>query len=1104
MQDLISMLVEHPPYQKLEARLRGGESCYAEGLWGSSAACLATALASRAGRTLLCVLPQIEQAEALVEDVSLFSSDLPLLFPAWETVEEGELPDAEIRSQRLAVLKYLAVQRDRSAPRTACRLIVAPVQAVLQKTPSPAVLGENTRALRRGLVLPPEELLQWMAERGFQIVRQAEVPGEASRRGGILDIFPYTAAAPIRVEFFGNEIESIRAYDPATQASTAEIPEASITAVPEHHGEEDSPAIAAAASSLLDHLPEDAWVLLKEPAEIFERADLFASHPEPDAALSAVDSLRSLASRFPTLHLAALPGVFSGQPTTFHVHSVERFGHELKATVQELEHATAERKRTIVLCANAGERDRLTEMLGASPVLADPRFEIRIGRLMHGFDWTDLSLVLLTHHELFQRYRERRALPRYRHARAAESFYEIEPGDVVVHATHGIGRYHGMTLLEHDSTKQECLKIEYADKAYLYVPVTQIEQVQKYAGPSEHRPPLSTLGTKAWTARKERAELAVHQLAVEMLQLQAVREATEGIVHPLDGDWQREFEAAFPFEETDDQLRVAAETKRDMERARPMDRLICGDVGYGKTEIAMRAAFKAVMGGAQAAVLVPTTVLAAQHAQTFGERMADYPVRIEMLSRFRTAAEQERVLADLAEGSVDIVIGTHRLVQPDVRFKNLGLVIIDEEQRFGVEHKERLKQLRAMVDVLTLTATPIPRTLHMSLLGIRDISTLETPPRDRLAIYTRLLRYDPNKVRQAILHEMSRGGQVYYLYNRVETIDRTERRIRELVPEARLLVGHGQMPERKLAQVMHDFVEHRADVLICTTIIQSGLDIPNVNTILIDDADMFGLAELHQLRGRVGRYRHRAYAYLLLPANRPITPIAEKRLKAIEEFSELGAGFRIAMRDLEIRGAGNILGAEQSGHIAAVGYDMYCRILEHAVNALKHQPTPERPDVTLMLGTEALLPASYIADPAQRIELYRRVQRSADSADLEALKTELEDRFGKLPPDAEALLAETRLRQLAQRAGIASVTLRDHARCAFSGAPEVVVGTSSPERAARVFSAAGADCREVDAKTLHVLLHRTRISGAQLISWLTRALERGEPALAPERAGKEP
>ena len=409
-----------------------------------------------------------------------------------------------------------------------------------------------------------------------------------------------------------------------------------------------------------------------------------------------------------------------------------------------------------------------------------------------------------------------------------------------------------------------------------------------------------------------------------------------------------------------------------------------------------------------------------------------------------------------------------------------------------------------MVDVLTLTATPIPRTLHMSLLGIRDISTLETPPRDRLAIYTRLLRYDPNKVRQAILHEMSRGGQVYYLYNRVETIDRTERRIRELVPEARLLVGHGQMPERKLAQVMHDFVEHRADVLICTTIIQSGLDIPNVNTILIDDADMFGLAELHQLRGRVGRYRHRAYAYLLLPANRPITPIAEKRLKAIEEFSELGAGFRIAMRDLEIRGAGNILGAEQSGHIAAVGYDMYCRILEHAVNALKHQPTPERPDVTLMLGTEALLPASYIADPAQRIELYRRVQRSADSADLEALKTELEDRFGKLPPDAEALLAETRLRQLAQRAGIASVTLRDHARCAFSGAPEVVVGTSSPERAARVFSAAGADCREVDAKTLHVLLHRTRISGAQLISWLTRALERGEPALAPERAGKEP
>jgi transcription-repair coupling factor (superfamily II helicase) len=1095
MQDLISMLIEHPPFQNLEARLRSGQSCFTEGLWGSSAACLATALASRAARTVLCVLPQIEQAEALVEDVTLFSPELPLLFPAWETVEADELPDAEIRSERLAVLKYLASRRDRSAPRTACRLIVAPVQAVLLQTPSPSVLGENMRALRPGLVLSPEELLRWLAERGFQHVRQAEVPGEVCRRGGILDIFPYTAAGPVRVEFFGNEIESLRSYDPATQASTVEIPEVSITAVPEHHGQETLPGLAAAASSLLEHLPEDTWVLLKEPAEIFERADVFASRPEPDAALSAVGSLRGLASRFPTLHAAALPGVFSGEPTTFHVHSVERFGHELKATVQELEHVTAERKRTIILCANSGERDRLAELLVGSPVLRDPRFEIRIGRLSHGFDWTDLSLALLTHHEIFQRYRERRALPRYRHGRPAESFYELEPGDLVVHGMHGIGRYHGMTLLQRDSAKQEFLKIEYADKAFLYVPVTQIEQVQKYAGPSEHRPPLSTLGTKAWIARKQRAELAVHELAVEMLQLQAVREATEGITHPPDGDWQREFEAAFPFEETEDQLRVAVETKRDMERPRPMDRLICGDVGYGKTEIAMRAAFKAVMGGAQTAVLVPTTVLAAQHAQTFSERMADYPVRIEMLSRFRTPAEQERVLADLAEGRVDIVIGTHRLIQPDVRFKDLGLVIIDEEQRFGVEHKERLKRLRETVDVLTLTATPIPRTLHMSLLGIRDISSLETPPRDRLAIYTRLLRFDPHKVRQAILHEMSRGGQVYYLYNRVETIDRTEHKIKELVPEARVLVGHGQMPERQLAQVMRDFVEQRADVLVCTTIIQSGLDIPNANTILIEDADMFGLAELHQLRGRVGRYRHRAYAYLLLPADRPVTPTAEKRLKAIEEFSELGAGFRIAMRDLEIRGAGNILGPEQSGHIAAVGYDMYCRILEHAVNALKNQPTPERPEVTLMLGTEALLPESYVADPSQRIELYRRVQRATNAAELDALRTEMEDRFGKLPAAAEALLTETRLRQLAQKAGIASIAVRDHT---------LVIGAPSPERAAQVFSAAGADCREVDEKTLHVLIHRTRISGAQLISWLTRALERGEPVWGAGRTGREP
>ena len=1088
MQNLLSILQNHAPFKAIGSVLAEGKPCYVEGLWGSSAAYLTAALGQGEGRILLCVFPQVEQAEEFVEDVALFAPDIPLLFPAWEAFEEDEVPDAEILSQRLRVLKSLVPAESTPDSSRNGHVIVAPVQALLQEVPSPKALKRNTLVLRPGLARPMEEVTSWLMDGGFQPVRQVEVPGEFCTRGGLLDIFPYTASVPVRVEFFGDEVESLRTFDPGMQSSLEELERISISAMPGHGGKSASVTREEDAtwSSLFEYLAADSWIVLKEPAEVMQRAEIVCGRLGSGAGGRMFEALRKAVSRFPTLHLAALPSVFSGEPATFHVHSVERFGRELSSSIHELELVTSERARTVVFCNSAGERQRLMELLDKSSVVQSPRFEIRIGRLNHGFDWTDLSLALLTHHEIFRRYRQRRVTAKYRHTRSVAAFYELQPGDLVVHAVHGIGVFRGMEMLERGAERKECLRIEYADKAFLLVPASKIELVQKYVGPASLRPALSRLGTKGWLKRKQRAEEAVQDLAAEMLRLEAVREATRGIAYPPDNEWQREFEGAFPYEETEDQLHVAAEVKRDMKRARPMDRLICGDVGYGKTEVAMRAAFKAVIGGTQVAMLVPTTVLAAQHAQTFRERMADYPIFVEMLSRFLTRGEQGRVLADLADGRADIVIGTHRLVQPDVAFRNLGLVIIDEEQRFGVAHKERLKRLRETVDVLTLTATPIPRTLHMSLLGIRDISSLETPIRDRLAIHTRLQRFDPPRIRQAILHEMARDGQVFFVHNRVESIDAMAGRLRKLMPEAKIVVGHGQMSEHELARVMQQFVAQRADVLVCTTIIESGLDIPNVNTIMINRADTFGLADLHQLRGRVGRYKHRAYAYFLLPRDRPVTPVAEKRLKAIEEFCDLGAGFQVAMRDLEIRGAGNILGPEQSGHIAAVGYDMYCRLLEQSVRALKNEPIPERPDVTLSLGLECFLPKSYVSDAVQRIDLYRKFQQASTSADLERLRGELGDRYGEPPPEAENLLSEARTRQLAGQAGVSSLRLHRGA---------IVVQTATADRVMEMFRAAGQSYRQVDANTLHLPVKGRRMAADFLLSWLSDMFERGLSAV---------
>ena len=1101
MRDLLTRLQHYAPLKTLAEALESGKDQSVEGLWGSAAAYTIAALSAGASRTHLCILPDIEQAEKFAEDLGLFAPGVAMLFPPRETLVEERLPDAEILSRRLAVLKALRARRESAAGALRGLAIVAPVQAVLQTVPSVETMSENLLLLRKGTARSPEAIASWLRDRGFQQVRQVEVPGEYSRRGCILDVFPYVAELPCRVEFFGDEIESVRDFDPATQASTKPVEELALTALPRRTG------AGKKWAAIFDYLPPDAVLALREPAEIALRAESFTAQemdPLQTGALRGSDALLDSASlqfrlsNFQKLNMAALPGTLSGRPTAFHVHSIERFRGEIATVINELELIVRERRRTIVFCGNAGERQRLREMLSETSLAEGERFEIRIGRLHQGFDWTDLSLALLTHHEIFQRYRQRRVVPRFRHTRAVESFYELQKGDLIVHVNHGVGIFRGMELLDREGRREENLCIEYADRAFLYVPVSRIELVQKYIGPAERHPSLNRLGTQAWTKRKERAQRAVRDLAADLLRLQAVREGTPGIAHPPDDEWQREFESAFPYEETDDQLRVADEVKQNMQASRPTDRLICGDVGYGKTEIAMRAAFKAVMGGRQAAVLVPTTILAAQHTATFRERMADYPVRVEMLSRFVTRGEQDAILSDLADGQVDIVIGTHRLVQPDVRFRDLGLAIIDEEQRFGVAHKERLKRLRHTVDVVTLTATPIPRTLHMSLLGIRDISSLDTPIRDRLAIRTRLMRFDPHKVRQAVLHEMARDGQVFFVHNRVETIRRVAERLRELLPEVRIVVGHGQMSERELARVMRDFVERKADVLVCTTIIESGLDIPNANTILINEADMFGLADLHQLRGRVGRYKHRAYAYLLLPTDRPVTPAAEKRLKAIEEFSDLGGGFRIALRDLEIRGAGNILGPEQSGHLAAVGYDLYCRLMERAVRELRNEPVVEPAEVAVALGLEAYIPETYVGDPAHRIDLYRKLHRASSSDDLAAIRDEMRDRFGPLPSPVEALLAETRLRQAAQRLHIRAIAIEPESLTRPAASARYPLVLSAPEigPVIAVLDAGNHRYRVIDDHTLHLDpggersgKGKTRVKPDVLVSFLIEALE---------------
>ena len=1004
--ELVGRLEAVSGFAEVVATLQAGQGATLDGVWGSSCALAAAALLKHAPAGLVLVCPHTSEVDDLVDDLRLFSPVPAERFPAWESLPTDRVVRDEVFGDRLRVLKQLT-----SA--TPPRLIVTSIQALSQPVPSKEELLAQTRTLRTGDELDVQELLAWLVEHRFQNMTAVELPGEFAIHGGIVDIFAADSYDPVRIELFGDEIESIRRFEVTTQRSLAALDSIDITVVDPR---------APQPAHLADYLPTNNWFQLVEPSKLDEEGRQYLARLEHPAEFHTVSDTLKRIYKFPSVTAEGIAGGSFDIACHLKIESVERFTGDVAHVREELQ--GIEGQRVVIVCSTDAEVKRLTDLLGSTRLATEGRLELVVGRLREGFRLVPAAVLVLSSNELFQR--SDTARPAQRHlGRTIDSFLDLREGDYVVHVSHGIARYIGLKLLESGEQVEEHLELEFHGGTKIFVPTSRIELVQKYVGGTKSKPQLARIGGKSWIRHKESAQKAVTDLAADLLSLQATRAARPGIAFPLDTEWQNEFDAAFPYTETKDQLDAIEAIKQDMSAARPMDRLICGDVGYGKTEVAMRAVFKAVDSGHQVAVLVPTTVLAEQHRRTFTARMAEYPFEIASLSRFLTAKQQSKVLERLATGEVDIVIGTHRLVQPDVQFHNLGLVVIDEEQRFGVQAKERLKTLRQIIDVLTLTATPIPRTLHMSLLGLRDISSLTTPPEDRLSVETRVTRFDADLVRHAVLRELNRDGQIFFVHNRIYDIEAVAGRLRQIVPEARIRIGHGQMQEGELEEVMLDFVNHRFDVLLSTTIIESGLDIPNANTIFIDQADHYGLADLHQLRGRVGRYKHRAYCYMLIDPNQSLTSTAAKRLRAIEEFSQIGAGFAIAMRDLEIRGAGNILGTEQSGHIAAVGYELYCQLLEQAVRQMKNLPLRNAPDVNIQLPGRAYIPRSFVPDMRTKIDLYRRISRVTDENELDELWAEIVDRFGPPPPPVGWLRSLAELRLLAGRWSIDTVRLED-------------------------------------------------------------------------------
>ncbi len=1015
---------------------------------------------------------------------------------------ENLSPHPDIQEQRAVTLWKIA--------RGSARLIILPIESACYRVFSAEHYANLTCTLRRGEETDPQMLVEQLASVGYQPVDMVEMRGQYCLRGGIVDVYSPEMDSPLRIEFFGDEIESMRRFDPETQRSSAPIDGAVLLPLTEtpisnallarvharlsagdRNAEDDAVngadetegtnvfpgweffAAAAMADSgrqqtVFDLIPK-CRIFVEEPAMVQNQLDRWWNKVEQRHERSGIGSLftpgdlyltpwewQTQVTETPGLDLDQLGAVDILDTDATSLGEVEiptrptlRLHGAIPVLVEQLRSLASQDMRTVLAAANQGEVERLASILqeygisyrigsrsthSGSETMYDETSYLRgdmrapvIVRteISNGVVLEEARLVLFGANDLTDEADVTARPVRQRKSKTAafiSDFRDLAVGDYVVHVEHGIARYQGLKEVDQDGMHVEFMILEFAEAARLYVPLTRLDLIQKYrstdSGPA---PVLHRLGTQQWARTKARVKKAMQDMADELLKLYALRKAAQGNAFSPDNQFQREFEDAFDFNETEDQISSIADIKRDMESTMPMDRLLVGDVGYGKTEVAMRAAFKAVQDSKQVAVLTPTTVLCFQHFETFKRRFASFPVNIEMISRFRTPKEQKHVLEKVEQGRVDILIGTHRLLSKDLKFQDLGLLVVDEEQRFGVRHKERLKQMRREIDVLAMSATPIPRTLHMSLMGLRDMSVIETPPKDRMAIQTVVAKYDEKLIRSAIEVELERGGQIYFVHNRVENIYDTAARLQELVPGARIIVGHGQMGETELERVMLAFMHHEYDVLVATTIIENGLDIPLANTILINRADRHGLSELYQLRGRVGRSNRRAYSYLLIPPDRELTEIARRRLAALKEFSDLGAGFKIAALDLELRGAGNMLGGEQSGHIEAVGFELYTTMLEQAVRELKGEDQTERPSVQLNLGISLRIDSSYIEEENQRLRMYKRIASAENESAIEDIAAEMTDRYGAMPEPVQLLIAAGRLRLLCEQTGVAQM-----------------------------------------------------------------------------------
>jgi transcription-repair coupling factor (superfamily II helicase) len=1100
--------------ERLPAR---GEAFRLGGLPGSSGAVLAAWLAARFPQRLLVVVaPTPGDAERWLTDLAHLTDEGVSLYPQREALGEDE-PHYEIAGERAETIEALLQGR--------LRLLVTTARATAERTLMPVALDRLRLRLATGERRPPVEVARALERMGYRRVPTVTEVAEFSVRGGILDVYGFGMAGPARLEWWGDDITSIRGFDLTTQRSLQELAE--VTALPidtrgvqredgpgEDGGADEprpgvtltSPASSGKANggpsgergvpgpgplerrTLLQLLPSET-ILIEEASgpddDEVQRAWSEAQHhldvarrlgedvPGRDEILEPPEQWRTRRAGFPRLLLRDERVDF--QFGFFPPEKIDRDLNRLRALLSGT-------PPTLVLCDNEGQLERLEELL-EDGARGPARATLAIGALDGGFVMP--ALRVLTDHEIFRRARRLRRPRRYRQAAPSAATGALVEGDYVVHLDHGIGIYRGIDTITAGESTLEVAIVEYEGGDRLNVPLYRLDQLERYraAGEDGDRPPprLHRLGGSSWARVREKTRQAIKQMAAELLDLYARRTVSAGFAFPPDTRWQRELESSFLYEDTPDQRKATEEVKADMERPRPMDRLLVGDVGYGKTEIAVRAAFKAVQGEKQAAVLVPTTILAEQHGRTFLERLADFPVQVEVLSRFRTPKEQREALARLADGRTDIVIGTHRLLSKDVTFKDLGLLIVDEEHRFGVRHKERLKALRLAVDVLTLTATPIPRTLHLSLAGLRDLTLIETAPRDRSPILTFVEPWDDALLEEAFAREIDRGGQVFVVHNRIETIDTIAAKVRSLAPRARVGVAHGQMAAEALEAVMRDFVSGEVDILVSTMIVESGLDVPNANTMVVHDAHRFGLAQLYQLRGRVGRSHRRAYCYLLVPDT--IDADAEERLKVLEHHTDLGAGYRIALKDLELRGAGNLLGAEQSGHAQAVGFDLYMRWLEETVKSLRGQGTVEQPaPPDVVLDRPAHLPDAYVPDDDVKLDLYRRLARATTSGEIDGLRDELRERFGPLPPEAEMLLDMARLRALGAVLGLQHVLVRgDEARLTYrAGTTPRLAGLTSALDDVQL----AAEVR----RTVPLSLRLLRLGGEPIVPALVRAL----------------